>query len=112
MSITVKESIDKPETIMCLLCLLFDSKCERSCSAYCIRRTQLLKQPLRKVQLLVNSGLDMKHVYMLVTDRAPSMTGKISVLAACRSVVASDGVLCKTKQRAQNDNKQHYNYYS
>ncbi|RXN38167.1 SCAN domain-containing 3-like isoform X2 [Labeo rohita] len=92
MSIAVDESTDKTDTAqLCIYVRFFDGKC--------FREELLGLLPLEghttadivfgKISAFFkDSGLDMKHVCMLVTDGAPSMTGKVNGLAARWSAVA------------------------
>ncbi len=91
MSIAVDESTDKTDTAqLCIYVRFFDSKC--------FREELLCLLPLEghttgdivfgKNFLFKDNGLDMTRVCMLVTDGAPSMTGKVNGLAARWSAVA------------------------
>uniref|UniRef100_A0A8C1IF94 HAT C-terminal dimerisation domain-containing protein n=1 Tax=Cyprinus carpio TaxID=7962 RepID=A0A8C1IF94_CYPCA len=92
MSIAVDESTDKTDTAqLCIYVRFFDSKC--------FREELLCLLPLEghttgnivfgKISIFFkDNGLDMMHVCMLVTDGAPSMTGKVNGLAARWSTVA------------------------
>ncbi|KAL0152649.1 hypothetical protein M9458_052372 [Cirrhinus mrigala] len=92
MSIAVDESTDKTDTAqLCIYVRFFDGKC--------FREELLGLLPLEghttgdivfgKISAFFkDSGLDMKRVCMLVTDGAPSMTGKVNGLAARWSAVA------------------------
>lgn len=92
MSIAVDESTDKTDTAqLCIYVRFFDSKC--------FREELLCLLPLEghttgdivfgKISAFFkDNGLDMMRVCMLVTDGAPSMTGKVNGLAARWSAVA------------------------
>ncbi len=92
MSIAVDESTDKTDTAqLCIYVRFFDSKC--------FREELLCLLPLEGHQtgdivfgkisaFFKDNGLDMTRVCMLVTDGAPSMTGKVNGLAARWSAVA------------------------
>lgn len=92
MSIAVDESTDKTDTAqLCIYVRFFDSKC--------FREELLCLLPLEghttgdivfgKISAFFkDNGLDMTRVCMLVTDGAPSMTGKVNGLAARWSAVA------------------------
>uniref|UniRef100_A0A9J8BA81 C2H2-type domain-containing protein n=1 Tax=Cyprinus carpio carpio TaxID=630221 RepID=A0A9J8BA81_CYPCA len=92
MSIAVDESTDKTDTAqLCIYVHFFDSKC--------FREELLCLLPLEghttgdivfgKISAFFkDNGLDMMRVCMLVTDGAPSMTGKVNGLAARWSAVA------------------------
>ncbi len=92
MSIAVDESTDKTDTAqLCIYVRFFDSKC--------FREELLCLLPLEghttgdivfgKISAFFkDNGLDMTRVCMLVTDGAPSMTGKVNGLAAHWSAVA------------------------
>ncbi len=92
MSIAVDESTDKTDTVqLCIYVRFFDSKC--------FREELLCLLPLEghttgdivfgKISAFFkDNGLDMTRVCMLVTDGAPSMTGKVNGLAARWSAVA------------------------
>ncbi len=92
MSIAVDESTDKTDTAqLCIYVCFFDSKC--------FREELLCLLPLEghttgdivfgKISAFFkDNGLDMTRVCMLVTDGAPSMTGKVNGLAARWSAVA------------------------
>jgi len=92
MSIAVDESTDKTDTAqLCIYVRFFGSKC--------FREELLGLLPLEghttgeivfgKISAFFkDNGLDMTRVCMLVTDGAPSMTGKVNGLAARWSTVA------------------------
>jgi hypothetical protein len=92
MSIAVDESTDKTDTAqLCIYVHFFDDKCfrEELLSLLPLKGHATSEIIFEKITTFFeDNGLDMRRVCMLVTDGAPSMTGKVKGLAARWSAVA------------------------